>query len=115
MRVHSDDSEPPMWPVHLLAKLGEYVYSTDVPLGPGHRVDAGAAITGGTPPSRLTALAFTVDPRFGEIETPNGALTFLTACGITAAELERMKATSTAAVVGGLLRVNPDLVTEPPR
>jgi hypothetical protein len=115
LRVPALGDAPPSWARVLLDRLGSHIFTSGSALGAGHRIDLGAPITGGNPPSRLTAAAFAVDPVLGSIDTPNGALTFLTLVGLTADELARMKATSTAAVVSEMARTNPHLVTDPAR
>ena len=41
--------------------------------------------------TKLTALAFTLDPELPAIETPNGHIEFIQMVGITADELEAMQ------------------------
>lgn len=108
------DAQPPDWPPALLARLGEYVFTNASPFGLGHRLDPGGPITGASD-TRLTAVAFTADPDLPTITTPNGSVDFLQVVGITAAELERMQQSSTAAVLGQLADQNPSLVTDPGR
>jgi len=74
----------------------------------------GGAITGqgGT---RLTAVAFTDDPDLPAVDTPNGRASFLRVVGITDAELEEMKGTSTAQVLARLADHDPLLTTNPER
>jgi hypothetical protein len=115
MRVLSNDATPPVWPVELLNKLGKYVYQTRGGFGHGHRLDPGGPITGGNPPTRLTALAFATDREFEATDTPTGRVEFVTALGITADELARMKASSTDTVLAELMRQSPALVTDPAR
>ena len=115
MRVAGSEVEPPAWPRALLDRLGSYVFSSGRPFAIGHRLDAVSPITGGNPPTRLTCLAFSADPELGTIETPNGALTFLTVLGITPDELAQMKAATTATVLDEMRKANPLLVTDPLR
>jgi len=61
------------------------------------------------------AVAFTSDVKLPKIRTPNGSVEFVQVVGITAAELERMQETSTAAVLQDLARATPELVTDPGR
>jgi hypothetical protein len=77
------------------------------------RLDSGSPITGGDPPSCLTALAFAAGPELGPIQTPNGEVTFLAPVGITPDDLAEMKATTTAAVLDRIRASNPLLVTDP--
>lgn len=107
MRVPVTEDMPPGWALQVLEQLGRYVFSSGRPFGDGHRMDTGKSITGSS--SRLTALAFVTDPQLSIIDTPHGAVRFLTVVGITADELARMKATTTAEV---LAELPPLLVTD---
>ena len=73
MRVLSPEAQPPLWPVDLLEKLGKYVYQTKSGFGHGHRLDPGGPITGDDPPTRLTALAFAIDPVHRTDRNPLGS------------------------------------------
>lgn len=107
--------DAPGWALGLLRSLGNSVFSSGRTFGDGHRVDLRQPITGGNPPTQLTALAITTDPMLGEIETPNGHVEFLRLVGITGDELDRMKAESTASVLADLGASNPKLVTDAAR
>jgi len=114
------ETEPPGWPFTMINELAKHVNGNQAPILPGDRVDLRTAITGhpslpDAPPTGLTVFAFTVDPELGQIQTPNGAVIFLQAVGVTAAEKERMLATSTADVLGELASTNPLLITDPSR
>jgi hypothetical protein len=115
MRVASTEPQPPLWPVNLLDKLGKYVYQTKAGFEHGHRFDPGGPITGGDPPTRLTALAFANDPVLEPIETALGRVEFITTVGITADELGRMKATTTDNVLSELRIASSRLVTHAAR
>jgi len=65
-------------------------------------------------PTKLTAVAFTLDPQLGSIDTPHGRVDFLLVVGITTDELDRMKATTTAAILEDLNR-SLALVSDPGR
>jgi hypothetical protein len=114
MRVPRTGEQPPAWALDLLDKLGQYVFSSEQPLAAGHRMDPGGPITG-EPGTRLTALAFTEDPRLPRIESALGRAIFLTVVGITADELALMKASSTDEVLQRLRASSPLLVTDPAR
>lgn len=114
MLVDGPDDAPPAWAVRLLEKLADYVDSTARPFASGHRMDPGGPITG-NPADRLTAVAFTQDPQLGSITTPHGNMDFLRVVGITADELADAQATTTAAMLADLMRMNPDLATDPTR
>jgi hypothetical protein len=115
MRVLSPEGDPPLWPVNLLEELGKYVYKTKSGFEHGHRFDPRGPITGGKPPTRLTALAFANDPALEPIETPLGRVEFIAVVGITADELARAKATTTDDVLAELRLDSSRLVTDPAR
>ena len=110
-----EDDGPPAWALELLGKLADYVDSTGKVFAPGHRMDPGGPITGGQPPTRLTAVAFTADPELAPFDSPRGRVGFLAVVGVTAEELERMQASTTAEVVAELAARDPLLVTDPTR
>jgi hypothetical protein len=114
MRVPRTHEQPPAWSLNLLDQLGRYVFSSGRPFEPGHRMDPGGPITG-KPDTRLTALAFVEDPQLPPIASPYGRALFLTVVGITADELEQMKATGTRQVLDSLAADSPALVTNPAR
>lgn len=104
--------EPPEWPFGVLASLAKVTREKAIVFGAGHRLQTGHPLAG--LPTRLTAVAFTLDPELGAIDTPHGKVEFLLAVGITTEELERMKATSTAAVLTEL-DTSIRLITDPSR
>ncbi|HEX3508198.1 MAG TPA: suppressor of fused domain protein [Candidatus Dormibacteraeota bacterium] len=104
--------EPPDWAFGVLTSLAKVTRSNQMVFVSGHRLQTGHALAG--LPTRLTAVAFTIDPELGAIDTPNGRLEFLLVVGITTEELESMKATSTAAVLNELAD-SISLVTDPGR
>ena len=108
------DLEPPGWAVNLLKIVGDSVYRTGRPLAEGSRLDIGAPVTGRLI-SRLEALVLTPDTDVAPIQTPNGRVEFLQVVGITRAELEAMKASSTADVLEQVRAANPRLLTDPAR
>jgi hypothetical protein len=104
--------EAPAWAFGVLVALAGLTRQKQIAFGVGHRLQTGHPLAG--LPTRLTAVAFTLDPELGAIATPHGKVEFLLVVGITTEELERMKATSTAAV---LAELDPamHLVTDPSR
>ncbi|MEV1144901.1 suppressor of fused domain protein [Micromonospora sp. NPDC049799] len=114
MRVPMDADQPPAWALRLLERLVNYVFDSGRPFAEGHRLDPAGPITGEAN-TRLTAVAFAADPELPPIASPYGSARFLTVVGITADELERMKATTTAAVLRDLADRTPTLVTDPAR
>lgn len=113
MRVPRTGDTPPTWPVSALSLLGRHVFANASPFGAGHRVGGGLATD--DPTSAIAGLAFAPDPELGELDTPNGRVVLLTAVGVTAEELERMRSTSTSAVLDDLRQSSPLLVTDPAR
>ncbi|MDG4783923.1 suppressor of fused domain protein [Micromonospora sp. WMMD961] len=114
MRVPRDADEPPAWSLRLLERLADYVFTSGKPFAEGHRMDPGGPITGQAN-TRLRALTFVADPELPPINSPHGSARFLTVVGITANELDRMKATTTAEVLSELAECSPMLVTDPTR
>jgi len=104
----------------MLNELAKHVNTNRVLLEPGHRFDLRQPITGhpnlpDATPSPQTVFAFRIDPELGEISTPNGKVVFLQACGVTAAEKERMLETSTEQVLVDLSAGNPLQIIDPAR
>ncbi|MEO3776570.1 suppressor of fused domain protein [Micromonospora sp. B11E3] len=114
MRVPMDDEQPPAWSLRLLERLVGYVFTSGKSFAEGHRMDPGGPITGEAT-TRLRAVAFAADPELPPIDSPYGSARFLTVVGITTDELERMKATTAAAVLSELAERSPALVTDPAR
>lgn len=109
MRVaRTAGSEPPTWPVAALQQLGAYVFSAASPFAEGHRIRTGELPISG--PEPLIALAFTQDPELGEMQTPHGRVTFLTAVAVSGPELELMQSSSTAEVLSVLKAASPSFV-----
>ena len=115
MRVRTTDPSPPIWPVVLLDGLGKSVYRTGSPFAPGHRVDLRQPISGGDPATRLSAVAFAMDPELDAIDTAHGGVGFLTVVGITAQELAEMQASTTATVLDRVERSLGGPITDPER
>ncbi len=102
----------PDWAFNVLAFVANLTQKEKIVFGAGHRLQTTHPLAG--LPTRLTAVAFTLDPQLGAISTPHGKVEFLLVVGITTEELEQMKATSTAAVLAEL-DTSIHLVTDPSR
>jgi hypothetical protein len=118
--ARGSDPTPAVWAFTMINEMAKHVNGNRVLLAPGHRIDLRQPVTGyprlpDAPDTRLTVYAITVDPELGEIQTPNGRVTFLQLVGVTAAEKDDMLATSTAAVLARLAQGNPLLITDPGR
>ena len=109
MRVPHTEGDPPQWPFGVLLSLAKLTQAEGRVFGQGHRLQTGHPLAG--LPTRLTAVAFTLDPLLGAIDTPNGRTEFLLVVGITQDELNRMKASSTAEVLEQIT----GLITDPTR
>ena len=101
----------PRWPAGAFQALAGYVLSSGRVFDAGHRMNTGHPLGPGGR-SRLTCIAFLEDPELGTRRTPHGRVRFLQIVGLTADELEAMKATSTEKVLRVMARTNPLLVTD---
>lgn len=110
----------PGWPFEIVHHLARHVNTRLVLLEPGHRLDLRRPITGhptlpDAPPTALTGFVITLDPGLGELATPNGAVRFLQAVGVTEAEQHRVREHGAATVLAELATDNPLLITDPAR
>ena len=80
------ETEPPVWPVNLLQNLAHYVFSSDNVFADGHHMNCNGPVALESD-TKLTALGFRVDSELGEMDTPNGHVTFLQAVAITHDEM----------------------------
>lgn len=97
--------EIPEWAVRLLARLGELVFQRGTPFWPGGRLEIPDA-----PSPMPPAVCWTEDDRLGVIDTVNGRVQFVRTVGVTDADIEAMRATSTDDVLGRMKSVDPLLV-----
>lgn len=102
----ADEEEPPGWVFSYFQHLARYVFETGKAFDVGHRMDSGKPILL-EPPTEIHAIAFTLDPQLGEIETPYGHLKFLQIVGVTKDELQTMKQWTTAEFLSLLAEDNP--------
>ncbi|NNH68425.1 suppressor of fused domain protein [Nocardia uniformis] len=107
-----DEAQPPMWPAQLMQKLGRYVFDSGKWFEPGHTMKASGPLATDRPDSAIRAMAFTVDPELGEIDTPHGELRFLQIVGLTMKEYQAALGGNTAAVLDHLARYLPLYVTD---
>ena len=113
-RVVEDGPEPPAWPFTLLEGIARHTRFERRPFLAGDRLETSGPITGSTD-TRLTALAFTFDPRLPGTRSLNGSFEFRQMVGITDDELLEMRSKSTETVLERLRRTNMLLVTDPAR
>lgn len=88
-RLKREEEEPPTWPVSLLQNIARYVFSSGNVFRDGHHINCNGPIALDTD-TKLTALAFRKDPQMGEMDTPNGKMTFLQAVAVTNDEMEAL-------------------------
>jgi suppressor of fused-like protein len=104
---------PQDWALELLHAVAQVTQRHNVLFAEGHRLDPRSNIGGDASP--LQALAFTRDRAAQPRSFPFGRYVFLQLVGVTAAELEEMKATSTEAVLLRLAEHDQALRTDPAR
>ena len=84
--AHPPDAAPPGWVLGLLQNLGRHVFETRRVFGVGHTMSLNGPIALETD-TLIGAIAFTLDPELGWIDTPNGQVEFLQVVGLTEDEL----------------------------
>ena len=104
-------AEPPRWALSLLLAVARITQEQGEWFDAGHRLDTGGDIAGGSGP--LTAIAFCADRLVQPTAFPLGRYRFLQMVGITASELDEMKATSTDTVLERLVADDDLLRTDP--
>ena len=98
-------SEVPEWAVRLLARLGELVFQRGTPFLPGGRLEIPDA-----PSPMPPAVCWTEDDLLGAIETVNGRVQFVRTVGVTAEDIDAMRAASTDEVLSRRRAVDPLLL-----
>ena len=83
---------PPHWAIRLMQRLGD-VSLEGSNFRPGETLDPGETITGDVA-SDLVAVGFVDDPSLSTLDTPNGAVWFVQAFGMTAAQLVSVRTNS---------------------
>ena len=106
--------QPPAWAVMLVQQLATFVSATGQWFAPGHTMKPGGLALGDRP-TKLEALAFTVDGELGMIPTPFGGLTFLQIVALTGAEYEAAKDGHAEALLAELEKHVPLHVIDPAR
>lgn len=103
--------QPPMWPIDLLQNLARYVFESARVLEPGDHMDLNGPIELGRA-TDIRAIALTVDPELGRIDTPHGSLAFSQIVGITLDEYAAIQAWDTVAFLDLVRGRDPLLVTD---
>lgn len=75
MREETEE-EPPAWALNLLQNMGRYVFKSGNVFESGHYLDANGPICLDSD-TKLTALAFALDPELPAMDTPNGRVEFV--------------------------------------
>lgn len=89
LKREAGETEPPVWPINLLQNLARYVFSSGNVFADGHHMNCNGPVALESD-TELTALGFRVDPELGDMDTPNGRVTFLQAVAITHGEMNGM-------------------------
>lgn len=115
LKPFEEDNTDPIWVSNLMNNLARYVYSSGKWFSEYHAIPTSGTIRANTN-SDIVGLIFVPDPELGEIQTPNGDLTFLQMVGITSKELEELKKDSSIdavkALANKLREYNPLLITD---
>lgn len=83
------EEQPPIWPVNLLQNLARYVFQSGNVFEAGHHINLNGPVAL-EEDTLLEALGFMADPELGEMDTPNGRLTFLQAAALTLDEMNAL-------------------------
>ena len=105
------EPEPPQWAFNLLERLARVTQADKHRYRVGDRIDLDNPLDGDAT-TRVRALVVVSDPQLGVVDTPNGAVEFRQVVGITAPELDFLRAGSTDVVLEHLAEGNPLLVTD---
>lgn len=107
--------EDPLWAYNMMQNLARYVSQSEKWFEEFHFIPANGPIKLESD-TDIVGLAFVIDPELGEIETPNGKVSFLQMVGITSKELKRLQDNPTLSEVEKLLnelrKDNPLLITD---
>ena len=105
------DKDAPQWAFNLLERMARVTQAEKRRYKVGDRIELGGPLSG-EPGCRIVALTVVVDPQLDTIETPNGAVQFRQLVGITANELDFLRAGSVDLVLEHLGEGNPLLITD---
>lgn len=114
-RLKKSGDENVGWAINFLQNIAKYVFTSGNYFEPFHVFPANSPIRLEYD-TQITAVAFVLDPELGEIDTPHGKVQFLQAVGITAKELEMLRASFSIEKVEELIRQleigNPLFITD---
>jgi suppressor of fused protein SUFU len=111
LRRDPADEMPPSWALHLLQGFARYIFETANVLRPGDHLDLYGPISEDAP-TEVQAVAFTLDPQLGIIDTPHGALAFCQVVGLTRDEYSAIQEWDTEEFLGLVAQRDPLLVTD---
>jgi hypothetical protein len=113
MRVARDANEerPPVWAMNLMQNLARLPAVHGSYFDEWHTIDCNGPICLGAD-TKLTAVAFTLDPQLGKIQTPHGRLKFLQIVGLTGDELSAKNAWNSQKLLELMAESNPLLITD---
>jgi hypothetical protein len=112
-RLRRDPAEdvPPTWALHLLQGFARYIFETGNVLRPGDHLDLNGPISVDDS-TEIQAVAFTLDPQLGVIDTPHGALAFCQVVGLTRDEYATIQEWDTDGFLGLIALRDPLLTTD---
>lgn len=105
--AEAESGTPPSWPADLLRAL-----TVRAPFEPGHYIDLHRPVCEG---AQLTGFLFAADPELPLNDAPTGRISFTTAVGVTADELDAALTWDPAKFVAALMQVDPLGLTAPQR
>ena len=107
------DKGDPTWVFNLLQNIARYVFDSGKWFEPFHHMSANGPIRLDSD-TKLTALAFILDPELKKIVTPHGEVQFIQIFGITGDEYEQIKGSMemTEELIGVHSETNPLLITD---
>ena len=107
------DENGPGWVIHLIQNIARYVFKSGNWFEPFHYMPANGQIRTDCD-TKLTGLAFLLDPELGAIDTPHGEVQFLQMFGINDEELEKIKSEEQTSekLIGRHREDNPLLITD---
>lgn len=107
------DKDGPTWVFHLIQNIARYVFNSGKWFEPFHYMPANGQIRLNSD-TKLTGIAFLLDPELGEIKTPHGEVQFLQMFGITDEEYNELKSAEIDAshLINEHSKNNPLLITD---
>lgn len=107
------DKESPTWVFHLIQNIARYVFNSGKWFEPYHYMPANGQIRLNSD-TKLTGLAFLLDPELGEIKTPHGEVQFIQMFGITNDEFNELKNANgdASSLISEHAKSNPLLITD---